>query len=76
MQKIATIIIVGTILILLGFSINEFPLVLRLILKTIICIAFPFVLYFLKFYEKVELEKIGEITRLLRRPRELINTLK
>jgi len=76
LQKLATIIIVGSILILLGFSINEFPLVLRLILKTLICVAFPFILYLLKFYEKVELERIGEITRLLLHPRELINTLK
>lgn len=76
LRKLATIIIVGNILILLGFSINELSLVLRLFLKTIICISFPFILYFLKFYEKVELERIGEITRLLLHPRELINTLK
>lgn len=76
LRKIATIIIVGAILIILGFSINDFPLILRLVLKSILCLAFPFILYFLKFYEKVELERIGEISRLMLHPRELINTLK
>lgn len=76
LQKVAKIMLVGIILIALGFSINEWPLLIRLVLKTLICLAFPFALYFLRFYEKIEIEKIREILQLLLSPRKLVEILK
>ena len=74
-KKLLLILLVGTVFISLGFMINEFPLYLRMLIKLALCMLFPVVLYFLKFYEKVELERITEILQLMAHPKKAIRSL-
>ncbi len=56
--KITLIIVVGTILSFSGLLINHFPLLPRLLLKSVSLMSFPFILYLFNFYEPVELKAI------------------
>ena len=75
-RKIILIMGVGILLIIVGFATNGLALYLRIIIKTALCLLFPVALYFMNFYEKVELERINEITRLMFHPRKAIEALK
>jgi O-antigen/teichoic acid export membrane protein len=75
-RKLLMIFVVGIILISLGYIMNDLPLLFRLILKSIIWLSFPLILHPLKFYEKVELQRIGEVGRLLLKPRKAIESFK
>jgi O-antigen/teichoic acid export membrane protein len=57
-KKIFLLLITGTLISCSGLFMNDLSLILRLILKTCGIISFPFVLYFLNFYESVELQAI------------------
>jgi O-antigen/teichoic acid export membrane protein len=75
-KKLLLIILLGMGFIALGFASNPWPLYLRLIIKMALCLAFPFVLYFFHFYEKVELVRIREIFQLMKHPRKALESLK
>jgi O-antigen/teichoic acid export membrane protein len=62
--KISLILIVGTVLSFSSLLINDFDFVPRLIIKMVIVLSFPFILYLFKFYEPVELQAIrGFVTK-------------
>jgi O-antigen/teichoic acid export membrane protein len=60
-KKLLMILATGTIIVTVGFFINHFNLGLRLILKTLALLSFPFILYLFGFYDPVELETIKRI---------------
>lgn len=62
-KKIFIMMLVGTGLSCTGLLMNDLPLILRLVLKTGLTLSFPFILYFLNFYETVELSSIKAIAR-------------
>ena len=56
--KVIKMIVVGIILFFLSLSLADFSLAVRMISKIILIISFPVILYFLNFYEKIELESM------------------
>lgn len=78
-RKVVLIMVVGSILAFSGLFMEDLSLALRLILKTIITLSFPFILYTLNFYENVELKVISGFARKwsdLKNIRENIKSLK
>jgi O-antigen/teichoic acid export membrane protein len=61
LRKILLMVIVGIFLYLAGALINDLPLIWRLMIKTLLIIAFPFILYLFRFYEPVELQRLMEL---------------
>ena len=51
-------IVVGIVLFFISQLLSGFPLMARLILKLLLIIVFPILLYFLNFYEQVELNSL------------------
>jgi len=66
-KKITTLILVGSVLFGLSTLTNDSDLSIRLLVKSMLLISFPAILYFLKFYEKIELLKIKEIFSSIKR---------
>jgi O-antigen/teichoic acid export membrane protein len=58
-KKITVILITGAALSFSSLLINGMDLLPRLVIKTVCLLSFPFILYFLKFYEPVELQAIS-----------------
>jgi cell division protein FtsW (lipid II flippase) len=58
MKKVTLMILAGMILYFAGIWMNEWPLLTRLLCKGMLIVSFPFILYLLKFYEPIELERI------------------
>jgi O-antigen/teichoic acid export membrane protein len=58
MRKILLIFIVGTILSFSSLIVNGMNLLPRIIIKSSCLLSFPFILYFFRFYEPVELVSI------------------
>jgi len=58
MRKIILMIITSLGLFFIAQLTNDANLLIRLLLKTSLIITFPFILYFLNFYEPVELERL------------------
>ncbi len=56
--KVIKIICSGVIIYALSIFTNEMTLLLRLILKSLLIFSFPFILFLLRFYEPVELERL------------------
>jgi O-antigen/teichoic acid export membrane protein len=56
--KIIKMILVGIILFFISLSLANFSLPIRMISKIFLIIAFPVILYFLSFYEKIEIESM------------------
>jgi len=75
-KKLFLLIVLGVLFISAGLAMGGWPLYLRLILKSALCLLFPLVLRLMNFYEKVELQRIQEIFQLLLHPKEAIKTLK
>ncbi len=75
-KKIVLLLFIG--IILFGFSQlgNSFGLSTRLIYKSILLIAFPFILYPFHFYDKIEIEQIKQIWRSWKNPANWRNNLK
>jgi O-antigen/teichoic acid export membrane protein len=57
-RKILLILITGCILSATGYFLNDISLLPRILIKISIIISFPFILFFLGFYEQIELETI------------------
>jgi len=58
LSKLTIIFITGALLSFSGLLLSDMELLPRLLLKTLILISFPFILYFLRFYEPAELQSI------------------
>lgn len=56
--KILKLLIIGIAFYLLALLVEDFTLVWRLVLKSLLYISFFFILYLWKFYEEIELEKL------------------
>jgi O-antigen/teichoic acid export membrane protein len=56
--KVVKMIITGLVIILIAIPVNELNLLMRILIKTILVCSYPFLLYFLNFYEQIELERI------------------
>ncbi len=59
-KNILLIVIIGAVLCLLTFVLNDLNLVIRLIVKVSLVISFPFLLYPFGFYEKIEITRLRE----------------
>lgn len=57
-HKVVTMILVGGVLYALSLLTTDLVLFYRVFIKSLLIISFPFVLYPLKFYETVELDRI------------------
>ncbi len=60
-KKIALLFSLAVVFYLSSFLFFDFSIYMRLILKTILFILFPILLYPLNFYEKIELDKIKQL---------------
>ncbi len=58
LKKILLMILTAACIMAAAILIGDIPLAIRLVLKLLIFLSFPFFLYFLGFYEKVELDRI------------------
>ncbi len=63
LKKIIMILVVGGILYSPILFIDNFDQMITIMLKIALAILFPIVLYFLNFYEKIEIERIKSIFR-------------
>jgi len=59
-SKIIKMIFIGFILLFVTYFINDLSLFIRLFMKTVMIISFPFILYFMKFYDEIELLRINQ----------------
>jgi O-antigen/teichoic acid export membrane protein len=59
LRKIITVLLLGCFLVLVAFAGNNLSVWLRLFIKTVVILAFPVILYFLKFYDEAELNAIA-----------------
>lgn len=75
-SKLVKVILVGTAFYFIGILFNDAAFLLRLAIKLLLIIAFPFILYILKFYESVELESIRILYRKWSKPSEWKNNIK
>jgi len=67
-SKLIKMFLVGVGLFFLGYLCSGLHLWLRLTLKLLLIMSFPFLLYPFNFYEPIELQRIGEIWRKWRNP--------
>jgi O-antigen/teichoic acid export membrane protein len=75
-KNILLIVVMGTILCLLTFVLNDLNLVLRLIIKASLVLSFPFLLYPFGFYEKIEITRLREAWLKWRNPMNWKRNLK
>ena len=69
-------IALGALLYYFSSLTNGMELLIRLSLKTILLVSFPFLLYFVNFYEKVELEYFSKGLGLIKSPSKFIEFIK
>lgn len=62
-RKIIMMLLLAICSTAVAFMLNPLPVALSIILKLILLAAFPVILYFLNFYEPIELQRIREIIR-------------
>jgi O-antigen/teichoic acid export membrane protein len=60
-RKIVLMLLLAICSTAVAFMLNPLPLLLAIILKLLILAAFPVILYFMNFYEPIELQRIREI---------------
>jgi O-antigen/teichoic acid export membrane protein len=74
--KLAILFVAGTALSFLGLSLNGMELLPRLLIKTIILLGFPFILYPAGFYERAEIEAIKGFVRKWGSPSKFLENMK
>jgi O-antigen/teichoic acid export membrane protein len=74
-NKIIMLLITGIILYFISSFISLNGIILSMLLRIAIILSFPFILYLLNFYEKIELETIRVSIKALRKPQEIRNLL-
>jgi O-antigen/teichoic acid export membrane protein len=74
--KLVKMILLGALLWLISWTLNDINLLLRIPLKLSLIISFPFVLYFLKFYEEAEVIAIRNGWQKWKNPKRWKDNLK
>lgn len=69
-KKIVTLIIISIIIVFIGYQISFLNVWLRIGIKSIMLISFPFVLLLFDFYEKVEIQNIKGIIQMVTKRRK------
>ena len=59
-NKIIKLFLVGIVLFLISLLTNNINIILAIFIKTVLLALFPIVLYFLKFYEEIELLRVKQ----------------
>ncbi len=67
---------VGVVLVGTGFFVNDTSIGVRLLLKSVLLLSFPLILYLLRFYNEVEMENIRKIISSWKNPSRLISNLR
>ncbi len=75
-RKVIKIICAGILLYALSIFTNEMTLLLRLLIKSVLILSFPFILYPLRFYEPIELERLGGLWMKWRNPGKWLSNLR
>lgn len=75
-RKVFIMIFVSLVLITVSYTTSNLHLFLRLSIKTIILASFPFILYFLNFFEEIELDRIKKVWIDWRNPLNWKNNMK
>lgn len=76
MKKILIQLIILAIFVFIGLILTELTLGIRLGLKMILFVTFPFVLRFFNFYDEIELKRIADLFNAWNRPRKLSENFK
>jgi len=76
LKRIAVMLISAAGLYGISFAFNSWEIAPRLLAKLVVILSFPIVLYFLKFFEPVELDRIRSGWRKWRNPGELIENIR
>ena len=61
LHKLIMIVFAGLVIVVVNTLAFQEITALSVSIKTIICLSFPFLLYPLKFYEKIEIETIAQL---------------
>jgi O-antigen/teichoic acid export membrane protein len=75
-RKIVILFFSGALFSFVGLLINDLPLVLRLLIKSGCILSYPFVLFFLNFYEDSEIQAIRGFFRKWSNPARFTSNLK
>jgi O-antigen/teichoic acid export membrane protein len=73
LKKLLIIILTGTFIIVISLLLSGSNQWLRLILKTILIVSYPFVLYIFRFYEPLEIQKLKGFVKKWYKPSEWLN---
>lgn len=76
LKKLIIIILTGTFIIVISLFLNGVNHWLRLFLKTILFVSFPFILYIFRFYEPLEIQKLKGLIKKWHKPSEWFNNFK
>ena len=68
LAKLAKIISTAIALFLVSTTVNDLHIAIRLIVKSILLLSFPILLYWIKFYEAIEIETIQKIWKKWKQP--------
>ena len=74
--KILKIFITGIVLTVFAMFANKLPLIAAVIAKLSLLVAFPFVLYFWNFFEKIELDRLKGLWLKWKNPEKWLDNLK
>jgi O-antigen/teichoic acid export membrane protein len=75
-RRLLFLISLGIILYILSVLTNDFHIIISILLKFILIIIFPLVLYIVNFYDKEEIEKIKKIVKQVRNFKDLKHLIK
>ena len=67
-KKIALMTLLGVGLTLAGLMLNPMHVLPRVVMKSLLILSFPFLLYVFHFYEPIELERISQLWKKWRNP--------
>lgn len=75
-KKLLILIISAIAFVLIALSVSEFSLLFRILIKGVLLLAYPFLLYLFNFYDAVELDAIKKILGKWRYLNELVKEVK
>lgn len=76
LTKILKIFVTGVILSVIAAVANRLSLIPAILIKFILIIAFPFILYFWNFFEQIELERLQGLWIKWKNPKKWLNNIK
>ncbi len=68
LRKVMLLFIIGSLFLLFSYIPGEWNLVYRVLIKTLVLVSFPVVLYFFGFYEAIELTRLKEFYQKWKNP--------